>query len=59
VDIGTAGIPVQIDGEEHGETPLRIEVAPLALNVIVPAELQTPLFSREPTETQRHGGTEV
>jgi diacylglycerol kinase (ATP) len=59
IEITAPGIPVQVDGEEHGETPLRIEVAPLALNVIVPAELQTPLFSREPTETQGHGGTEV
>ena len=45
VDIRTPGIPYQLDGETCGETPLRIEVAPLALNVIVPAGLRSPLFS--------------
>jgi YegS/Rv2252/BmrU family lipid kinase len=47
VEITTAGIPVQVDGEEHGETPLRIEVVPLALHVIVPRELKSPLFSKD------------
>jgi diacylglycerol kinase family enzyme len=47
VEITTPGIPVQVDGEEHGETPLRIEVAPLALNVIVPRYLESPLFSKD------------
>jgi YegS/Rv2252/BmrU family lipid kinase len=47
IEIAAAGIPVQIDGEEHGETPLRIEVVPLALNVIVPRYLKSPLFSRD------------
>ena len=47
VDITTPGIPVQLDGESHGATPLRVEVAPLALNVIVPADLRSPLFSRD------------
>jgi YegS/Rv2252/BmrU family lipid kinase len=47
VEIATPGIPVQVDGEEHGETPLRIELVPLALNVIVPAELKSPLFSKD------------
>ncbi len=47
VDITTPGIPVQLDGESHGATPLRIEAAPLALAVIVPADLRSPLFSRD------------
>jgi YegS/Rv2252/BmrU family lipid kinase len=47
VDIKTSGIPVQVDGEAAGTTPVRIEVAPLALSVIVPAGLQSPLFGRE------------
>jgi YegS/Rv2252/BmrU family lipid kinase len=47
VEITTPGIPVQVDGEEHGKTPLRVEVVPLALSVIVPASLTSPLFSRE------------
>ncbi len=48
VDITTPGIPIQLDGESHGTTPLHIEVAPLALAVIVPANLRSPLFSRRP-----------
>jgi YegS/Rv2252/BmrU family lipid kinase len=47
IDIATVGIPVQVDGEAVGTTPLRIEVAPLALSVIVPAGLRSPLFGRE------------
>jgi diacylglycerol kinase (ATP) len=47
VDITTPGIPIQLDGESHGATPLRIEVVPLALAVIVPANLRSPLFTRE------------
>jgi len=47
VEITTPGIPVQVDGEAAGETPLRIEVAPLALSVIVPADLRSPLFGRD------------
>ena len=39
VEIETPGIPVQLDGEAFGETPMRFEVAPLALNVIVPRGL--------------------
>ena len=45
VTITTPGISIQLDGELHGETPLTIEVAPLALNVIVPADLTSPLFT--------------
>jgi diacylglycerol kinase family enzyme len=44
--IDAPGIPIQLDGEACGETPLRIEVAALALNVIVPAEVRSPLFGR-------------
>jgi YegS/Rv2252/BmrU family lipid kinase len=45
LEIATSGIPIQVDGEAYGETPLRIEVAPRALTVIVPAGLRSPLFS--------------
>ncbi len=45
VDVDTPGIPVQIDGELAGHTPMRFEVAPRALTVIVPAGLRSPLFS--------------
>jgi diacylglycerol kinase (ATP) len=44
LDVVTAGLPVQIDGEYLGETPLRFEVAPAALRVIVPRGLKSPLF---------------
>ncbi len=46
LEIAAPGIPIQLDGEACGVTPLRLEVAPLALNVIVPARLRSPLFSR-------------
>ncbi|MEX2225816.1 MAG: YegS/Rv2252/BmrU family lipid kinase [Dehalococcoidia bacterium] len=48
IEIATPGIPVQVDGEAAGETPIRIEVAPLALHVIVPSDLRSPLFGRAP-----------
>ena len=44
-EVLTPGIPVQIDGERAGETPIRFEIAPLALTAIVPRELRTPLLS--------------
>jgi YegS/Rv2252/BmrU family lipid kinase len=44
VDVSTPGLPVQIDGEDHGDTPMRFEVAPGALRVIVPRGLRSPLF---------------
>jgi diacylglycerol kinase (ATP) len=43
--IETPGIPVQLDGDACGETPLRITVAPLALTVIVPAGARLEMFS--------------
>ena len=44
LDIQTPGLPVQVDGEYLGDTPLRIEVAPAVLRVIVPRGLRSPLF---------------
>jgi diacylglycerol kinase (ATP) len=46
LELQTAGLPVQIDGEYLGETPLRFSIAPAALHVIVPRGLKSPLFSR-------------
>jgi YegS/Rv2252/BmrU family lipid kinase len=46
LEIAAPGIPIQLDGEACGQTPLRLEVAPLALNVIVPSGLRSPLFER-------------
>ncbi len=45
VDVETPGIPIHVDGERHGETPMRFEIEPAALAVIVPTGLRTPLFS--------------
>ena len=47
IEIQTPGLPVQIDGERAGVTPMRFSIAPLALTVIVPAGLRTPLLRRE------------
>jgi YegS/Rv2252/BmrU family lipid kinase len=43
--VAAPGVPVQVDGEYLGESPLQVEVVPLALDVIVPAGLRSPLFS--------------
>ncbi len=45
VAIETRGLPVQVDGEPAGETPMLFEIAPQALTVIVPAGTRTPLLS--------------
>jgi YegS/Rv2252/BmrU family lipid kinase len=44
LDIATAGVAVQVDGEYLGETPLRFEVAPAALRVVLPAGGKKTLF---------------
>jgi YegS/Rv2252/BmrU family lipid kinase len=44
LDIATPGLPVQVDGEYLDETPLRFEVTPGALRVIVAPGLKKPLF---------------
>lgn len=44
LEISTPGIPVQVDGEYIGKTPMRIVCVPLALHVIVPRGLESPLF---------------
>jgi len=58
IDIETPGIPVQVDGEPHGQTPMRFEAAPAALTVIVPTGLRTPLFTAcaEPRAASFEGG---
>lgn len=45
IDVATPGLPVQVDGESHSETPMRFSIAPGALQVIVGRDLETPLFS--------------
>lgn len=44
VEVDTPGLPVQLDGELWGTTPMRFEIWPQALTVIVPRGLQTPLL---------------
>jgi YegS/Rv2252/BmrU family lipid kinase len=46
VAIETPGLPVQLDGEFWGTTPMRFEVWPEAVTAIVPAGLRTPLLGR-------------
>jgi diacylglycerol kinase family enzyme len=47
LEIDTPGLPVQLDGEYAGVTPMRFEVMPLALTVIVPRGLRSPLLGNE------------
>ena len=42
--IEAPGLPVQLDGEAAGETPVRFDAVPRALRVIVPRGLDAPLF---------------
>ncbi len=49
MEVATPGLPVQVDGEMAGRTPVTIEIEPMALDVIVPASLASPLFSSEET----------
>ncbi len=44
VEVRTPGLPVQIDGEYLGETPMTFSVVPRALKVIVPHGIESPLF---------------
>jgi diacylglycerol kinase (ATP) len=44
IEVDTPGLPVQLDGEFYGTTPVRFEIWPAALIAIVPAGLKTPLF---------------
>jgi diacylglycerol kinase family enzyme len=43
--VETEGLPVQVDGEAIGATPMQFDVAPRALTVIIPRGLHSPLFS--------------
>jgi diacylglycerol kinase (ATP) len=45
IEIATPGLPVQIDGEPCGETPMMFAVAPGALQVIVGAGTEAAVFS--------------
>ncbi|HEY8491344.1 MAG TPA: diacylglycerol kinase family protein [Dehalococcoidia bacterium] len=41
-------LPVQVDGEDAGDTPVRFTVAPQALTVVVPQGLESPVIPRSP-----------
>lgn len=45
VEVSEPGLPVQVDGDYLGETPMRFEVVPSALRVLVPRGLRIPLFA--------------
>lgn len=46
LEILTPGLPMQLDGDAAGETPIKIEVMPLALDVVLPRGFASPLFVR-------------
>lgn len=48
LEVRTPGMPVQVDGEYIGESPVRFEVVPAALRVVVPRGLNSPLFTSDP-----------
>jgi len=43
-------MPVQLDGDAYGQTPLRVHVVPQALNVLVPPTASNTLFARPAME---------
>jgi diacylglycerol kinase family enzyme len=43
--VETPGLPVQGDGEDFGDTPMRFTVAPAALDVLLPRGKARKLFS--------------
>ena len=46
-EVETAGLPVQVDGEFLGETPVLVEVAPAAIETLAPRRgLDAPVWSR-------------
>jgi diacylglycerol kinase family enzyme len=45
VDVVTAGLPVQLDGDYVGETPVRFSVRPGALTVCLPAATHFPFLA--------------
>ncbi len=45
LEVPAPGLPVHVDGEYIGETPMRFEVAPGALRVVLPRGLSSPLFA--------------
>ena len=53
--IDTGSIPVQLDGDACGETPLRLTVAPGALAVWVPRGRKAALFGGAPVEERAPG----
>jgi YegS/Rv2252/BmrU family lipid kinase len=44
LEVRTPGLPLQLDGDYAGETPMRFEVAPAALRVVVSRGLRSGLF---------------
>ncbi|HEY8490358.1 MAG TPA: diacylglycerol kinase family protein [Dehalococcoidia bacterium] len=41
-------LPLQVDGEDAGDTPARFRVVPRALTVVVPPGLESPVIPRRP-----------
>jgi diacylglycerol kinase (ATP) len=43
-------LPVQVDGDSIGRTPMRFEIAPAALQALLPRDLPPDLVQQEPTQ---------
>jgi YegS/Rv2252/BmrU family lipid kinase len=55
IAIETADVPVQLDGDDCGATPLRIGITPRGLTVIVPRGRKSALFAEASSPSQRGG----
>ncbi|MFO7171208.1 MAG: diacylglycerol kinase family lipid kinase [Chloroflexota bacterium] len=47
------GLPVQVDGDHIGQTPMTFEVLPGAVRALLPAQLPPDLVRTEPADTRR------
>jgi diacylglycerol kinase (ATP) len=54
IQVETPGLPVQVDGEYIGETPVELSVAPASLDVLLPQGKGSKLFG---AQQDPHGGT--
>jgi YegS/Rv2252/BmrU family lipid kinase len=55
LEVISLGLPVQVDGEYIGETPMRFTVAPSAVEVLLPSGRARELFGAPSAEHERTG----
>jgi diacylglycerol kinase (ATP) len=53
--VGDSPLPVQVDGDSIGETPMAFAVRARSLNVLVPADMRPDLFSERDDAASRKG----